>query len=238
MDTLPAASLISHFACWFFVLNSILQVEEVRVPLPALTEEDYEEYKRLIRQRKTLFFSLCLDLVKNNFRRPQKTKIPFPSFLFSPCAAERTILAEHTLSNIQIKGHDMATLAPSTWLNDEIINVCMSMLQERDSRHRKEKNGSTTCHFFNSFFLNKLYKDSGKYNYNDVRRWTLPVRLKNAGQPFTSILDCDKIIMPANQGNMHWVCAVIDIKNQKFIMYDSLGVSFSFRALFYLEIEN
>lgn len=120
----------------------------------------------------------------------------------------------------------MATLGPSTWLNDEIINVCMSMLQERDKRHREALKGSPTCHFFNSFFLNKLYKDSGKYNYNDVRRWTLPVRLKNAGQPFTSILDCDRIIIPGNQGNMHWVCAVIDIKNHKFIMYDSLGVSF------------
>ncbi|KAL4538732.1 hypothetical protein Ndes2526B_g02984 [Nannochloris sp. 'desiccata'] len=161
--------------------------EEVRVALPVLTEEDYQEYQRLTKQ------------------------------------PERTILADHTLSNIEIKGHDMATLGPSTWLNDEIINVCMSMLQERDKRHREALKRSPTCHFFNSFFLNKLYKDSGKYNYNDVRRWTLPVRLKNAGQPFTSILDCDRIIIPGNQGNMHWVCAVIDIKNHKFIMYDSLG---------------
>ena len=144
-------------------------------------------------------------------------------------AAEKLILAEHAGSNIEIKGHDMATLGPSNWLNDEIINVCMGMLQERDRKHREEKKGSPTCHFFNSFFLNKLYKDSGKYNYAEVQRWTRPIRLKNAGQPFASILECDRIIIPANQGNMHWVCAVIDIKNQKFIMYDSLGVSFLLR---------
>lgn len=120
----------------------------------------------------------------------------------------------------------MATLAPTTWLNDEVINVCMSMLQERDKRYREEKKGTPTCHFFNSFFLNKLYKDAKTYNYSEVQRWTRPPKLKRAGQPSTSILDCDRIIIPANQGNLHWVCAVIDLKNEKFIMYDSLGVSF------------
>ena len=218
--------LASH-RCLFPFLFINLQQKEVRVPLPVLTEEDYQEYQRLIKQCKSLFYPFK---EKENFKflhrmnRSHSQKVSSHSLLFSH-AAERTVLAEHTLSNIEIKGHDMATLAPSAWLNDEIINVCMSMLQERDTRLREAKKGSPTCHFFNSFFLNKLYKDSGKYNYNDVRRWTLPVRLKNAGQPFTSILDCDRIIVPANQGNMHWVCAIVDIKNQKFIMYDSLGVS-------------
>jgi len=81
------------------------------------------------------------------------------------------------------------------------------------------------CHFFNSFFLNKLYQDAKVYNYNEVRRWSLPIRLKSAGQLCESILDCDRIIIPMNQGNMHWVCAVIDLQNKKLIYYDSLAVS-------------
>lgn len=82
------------------------------------------------------------------------------------------------------------------------------------------------CHFFNSFFLNKLYKDEGKYKYDNVRRWTTPNKLKSAGQLSTSILDCDRIIVPVNQSNTHWTCAVIDLRDQKLIYYDSLVVSF------------
>ena len=54
------------------------------------------------------------------------------------------------------------------------------------------------CHFFSSFFANKLYKDGG-YSYADVRRWTLPKRLALAGQACESILDCDLIILPVHQ---------------------------------------
>ena len=123
----------------------------------------------------------------------------------------------------------MASLAPSGWLNDEVINLVISLLQERDMHRRRENaNGSSSapkCHFFSTFFMSKLYRNSGKYDYNAVRRWTAPNKLKNAGQLSKTILECDKIIIPVNQGNLHWVCAVIDIKNQKFLLYDSLQVS-------------
>ena len=118
----------------------------------------------------------------------------------------------------------MATLAAMNWLNDEVINLHMSLLQERDTRRRNQNQGPT-CHFFSSFFLNALYKDKRIYNYDSVKRWTLPIRLKRAGQVSTSILDCDRIIMPSNQRNTHWVCAMVDLKNKKFVSYDSLGVS-------------
>ncbi len=140
-------------------------------------------------------------------------------------AAENAVLSCHPRSKIDIKGHDMRTLGRGAWLNDEVINLCISLLQERDLRWREVGGGAPTCHFFNSFFFNKMYKDAKKYNYNEVRRWTLPMRLKNAGQASASILDCDRIIIPANQGNMHWVCAMADLKNKKFVLYDSLGVS-------------
>ena len=119
----------------------------------------------------------------------------------------------------------MARLGPSEWLNDEIINVTMSLLIERDGRRREQGKGPK-CHYFNSFFVSKLYREKGKYNYNEVRRWTTPNRLKQAGQVSTSVLDCDRIIIPVNQNNLHWVTAVIDIKNKKFLLFDSLHVSF------------
>ena len=53
--------------------------------------------------------------------------------------------------------------------------------QDRDMARRKQGLGPK-CHFFSSFFLNKLYKDAHEYNYNNVRRWTLEKRLKGQNQ--------------------------------------------------------
>ena len=62
-----------------------------------------------------------------------------------------------------------------------------------------------------------------------VRRWTMPKRLAVSGQASESILDVDRIVVPVHQG-MHWVCAVIDLQQRKFIYYDSLKVASSARG--------
>lgn len=41
-----------------------------------------------------------------------------------------------------------------------------SALQDRDTAQRS--NGGLCCHFFNTFFLNSLYKDAGQYDYKKV----------------------------------------------------------------------
>lgn len=43
----------------------------------------------------------------------------------------------HQRSNISIVGHDMASMAPTVWLNDEVINLYMSLLLDRDTRRRE-----------------------------------------------------------------------------------------------------
>ena len=53
--------------------------------------------------------------------------------------------------------------------------------QDRDAERRKEGQGPK-CHFYNSFFLNKLYKDAHDYNYGNVRRWTMPKKLRSQNQ--------------------------------------------------------
>lgn len=107
------------------------------------------------------------------------------------------------------------------WLNDEIINLYLALLQERDTERRSIT--GPKCHFFNTYFVNKLYSDSGVYNYDEVKRWTTPKRLRAWGQASSSILDCDKIIIPVNQNMNHWICAVIDIEKKELVLYDSLG---------------
>ena len=57
-------------------------------------------------------------------------------------------------------------------------------VQDRDAE-RRGKGLGPQCHFFNSFFLNKLYKDTRTYNYKAVQRWTLPKKLKLQNQART-----------------------------------------------------
>lgn len=130
------------------------------------------------------------------------------------------ILVDHKRSNIQINRKDMGCMAHLQWLNDEVINLYISLLLERDANRRKRGVGGPRCHFFSTFFANKLYKDTG-YNYDQVKNWTKAVRLARMGQASQSILDCDRIIVPVHQG-LHWVCAMIDMQNQKLVYYDSL----------------
>jgi hypothetical protein len=103
----------------------------------------------------------------------------------------------------------MACMAPLQWLNDEVINLYISLLLERDMLRRKQvrtaapvlplmamscsqltgfammvrfnslvtcavccrvhvQGKGPRCHFFSTFFANKLYKDGG-YSYDQVR---------------------------------------------------------------------
>ena len=131
----------------------------------------------------------------------------------------------HEASKVKLTGGDLQRLAPGNWLNDEAINLYMRLLQDRDTKihGRGDAAKFPKCHFFTTFFLSKLYKDSGAYDYNGVRRWTMPARLKAIGQTRSSILDVDKIIVPVNQGGIHWTVAVIDLQKKRFEYFDSLG---------------
>ena len=53
--------------------------------------------------------------------------------------------------------------------------------QVRDGERRKAGLGPK-CHFFNSFFVNKLWQDAGSYCYANVARWTHQKKLQKQGQ--------------------------------------------------------
>mmetsp|Transcript_3229 Transcript_3229/g.6327 ORF Transcript_3229/g.6327 Transcript_3229/m.6327 type:complete len:680 (-) Transcript_3229:379-2418(-) len=126
------------------------------------------------------------------------------------------VLASSNFTNIDIQRSDINCLAGLNWLNDEVINFYMGMLQERELRLSP---GKPRVHFFNTFFYNALSKDEGKYNYKKVRRWTTEKRLKGY-----CILDCQKVVVPIHQG-YHWVLGVINLDEQTLEFYDSMGGS-------------
>ncbi|CDY09732.1 BnaC07g33290D [Brassica napus] len=124
----------------------------------------------------------------------------------------RKVLVTHANSNIDITGQVLQCLTPSAWLNDEVINVYLELLKEREIREPKKY---LKCHFFNTFFYKKLVSDSG-YNYKAVRRWTTQRKLGYA------LIDCDMIFVPIHR-SVHWTLAVINNRDRKFLYLDSLN---------------
>ncbi|KAI5069130.1 hypothetical protein GOP47_0015431 [Adiantum capillus-veneris] len=122
------------------------------------------------------------------------------------------VLVQHEASNIDLSRATLQCLKPGAWLNDEVINLYMELLKERECREQKLY---LKCHFFNTFFFNKLYKDARSYDYKAVRRWTTQRKLGY------SLLECDKIFVPIHK-DIHWCLAVINLREKKLQYLDSL----------------
>ncbi|KAF5941585.1 hypothetical protein HYC85_019227 [Camellia sinensis] len=124
----------------------------------------------------------------------------------------RKVLVTHENSNIQISGELLQCLRPGAWLNDEVINVYLELLKEREKREPKK---FLKCHFFNTFFYKKLIGGRNGYDFKAVRRWTTQRKLGYC------LLECDKIFVPIHK-EIHWCLAVINKKDKKFQYLDSL----------------
>ena len=99
-------------------------------------------------------------------------------------------------------------LAPTTWLNDEIINFYFEMLTEGCISNNKR------IHSFSSFFFVKLLRKGEAvegYLFSKVRRWTKHIDNSNL----------DIIFIPVNITNQHWTLVLIDILSKTIIYYDS-----------------
>eukprot|EP00850_Spirogloea_muscicola_P022713 SM000308S11823 [mRNA] locus=s308:121653:124435:+ [translate_table: standard] len=122
------------------------------------------------------------------------------------------ILASNEAASLDISRTMMKCLRPGCWLNDEVSNFYLQLLKERELRAPGKY---PKCHFFNTFFYNKLFRDKQKYDYKSVRRWTTP---KKVGY---KLYDCDKVIVPIHQG-IHWTLAIIDLSGKSLHFLDSL----------------
>ncbi|KAF7851500.1 hypothetical protein BT93_L3785 [Corymbia citriodora subsp. variegata] len=125
----------------------------------------------------------------------------------------KRVLVNHKNSGIEITGETLSCLRPGAWLNDEVINLYLELLKEREKRDPQK---FLKCHFFNTFFYKKLISGRSGYDYKAVRRWTTQKKLGY------SLIDCDKIFVPIHQ-EIHWCLAIINKKDEKFQYLDSLG---------------
>ncbi|WOL03303.1 hypothetical protein Cni_G12023 [Canna indica] len=125
----------------------------------------------------------------------------------------RELLIVHEPSNIEITRDVLLCLSCKAWLNDEVINLYLELLKEREKRDPRK---FLKCHFFNTFFYKKLISGRNGYDYKAVRRWTSQKKLGY------NLMECDKIFVPIHK-EVHWCLAVIDVKEKKFQYLDSLG---------------
>jgi Ulp1 family protease len=152
--------------------------------------------------------------------KPTRHMLQVKAKAFAAGKGSMEVLQFHKLSNLEMTRYHIRCLETGEWLNDEVINMYMGMLQEREMNRRLEGKSGLAVHFFNTFFLNKLYTNTGKYDCTDVLKWTKPNKLKKWKRD--NILCCDRLVVPVHLPN-HWTCAVIDLANEQIFYYDSMG---------------
>jgi len=116
------------------------------------------------------------------------------------------------VGKIPIAFKEIERLTPYNWLNDECINAMGTLMQWRNDRTVVDDPSAPTHYFFSTFFYTKLWHQD-QYSYHAVRRWT-----KNF-----DALAMDKLFIPVNECNTHWILVVIDKGAGKILLYDSLG---------------
>eukprot|EP01034_Spumella_vulgaris_P031276 gene31276-38643_t len=167
-------------------------------------EEDEEDLKKkaidlLVAARQADIPQSEIDAVKAILRGPASNEVVIDKF------------------SIDMTRAKLVCLKPSTWLNDEVINFYMNMLQERDLLLTEKAGGETarkSSHYFSSFFIDRLCADR-KYNYKNVQRWSRKF----------DVFAKDKVFMPINLSQTHWVMAVAFVQRREIHYYDSMNGS-------------
>jgi len=176
-----------------------------------------DELQRLTLEAKELKAKREREKAAREFLKPL-TKAKLEAVRKAFLARDNQVLASGTFVGqgaLDATGKDIASLRTGTWLNDEVANFAIGLLSARAHKSMPEGTTQPKVHFFSTFFINKLFQDSGKYEYSNVRRWTLAKKLKY------DVLRCEKIYVPVHQ-RMHWVLAEIDVTNKRISYYDSL----------------
>ncbi|XP_044479990.1 ubiquitin-like-specific protease ESD4 isoform X3 [Mangifera indica] len=101
---------------------------------------------------------------------------------FAP-TRRRQVLVTDPGTRIDITGQVLQCLRPGAWLNDEVINVYLGLLKDREKRDPQK---FLKCHYFSTFFYKKLVSGNNGYDYKAVKRWT---SIRKLGY---TLLECDK----------------------------------------------
>ncbi|VEU22115.1 DEKNAAC103126 [Brettanomyces naardenensis] len=111
-----------------------------------------------------------------------------------------------TKFNIGITVKDLLTLCDRKWLNDNVIDFYMNLINERS----KNSPSLPSIHVFSTYFYSTLCRNG----YSGVRKWA-----KRANVDVTKV---DHVFIPINIHQSHWALGVVNNKTKSFDYYDSL----------------
>ena len=126
-----------------------------------------------------------------------------------------TSTSTHTPA-ISKNSHSLQTLRPGIWLNDEVINQFMEVLNKKETDICATNENHTPSFHFNSFFMRTL-GTGDSYDYNRIRRWSRRIRMRE------NIFQLKSITFPINVNNMHWTLARINLDTRIIEYFDSMG---------------
>jgi hypothetical protein len=111
------------------------------------------------------------------------------------------------IRNIPITVHDLKCLQPQQWLNDEVVNAIIELINSAKTNYSRH-----CYHVMNSNFFAKLV-EGGTPNHLKVARWTKGI----------NVFALDRLCIPIHLNQNHWALAVINMAEECFEYFDSLG---------------
>ena len=135
-------------------------------------------------------------------------------------------------ANIVLLVADFLRLHGERWLNGELMNSVIVMINEKQQRLHAanrlldeevldveeidaEAPANLRSCMFGTYFYLRLVPVAGAYDYDGVRTWGF----KNG----LDVGSVDRILIPVNVENLHWVLVIVDVKERRFLFFDSLG---------------
>lgn len=112
------------------------------------------------------------------------------------------IVDDYTLDITTIK-----RLKPNVWLDDNVINIYVNLLNRRSSN-------TTRVHIWTTFFFARLAGPAvslDKYDFPLVQRWSTAL----------DVFRCRMILFPINKCQQHWSLGVVDLVLKQVRHYDS-----------------
>ncbi|KAF7684627.1 Sentrin-specific protease [Astathelohania contejeani] len=141
---------------------------------------------------------------ESQFKYPRSTQSQCNLLFTSPIPTKKTSSYHKTISKygIDITAEDFATLTPSGWLNDKIINYYFEMIREYASHLH------TRIYVFSTYFYPTLLRKGPEW----IHTWT-------RGE---DIFSYTYVFIPVHLG-AHWIFICVDMNKRMLEYYDSLG---------------
>jgi hypothetical protein len=125
--------------------------------------------------------------------------------------------------NATVYRSQIRCMRPGMWLNDEIINQYLFLLQERSAQlcrdlapGQRGQGARLRCYMHSTQLYSKL-TEGGVYDYSRVAKWT------SRGTRKADLFDKDLVFFPRNISGTHWTLCVAYIVERRIEYLDSMG---------------